>query len=167
MEPSWMRFEPAINTGVAYSIYVGGATGSMGSLQNFSTQHKTRNQEFFGSIRRSFSEFLLPVAACPCLPLSENRHVKKRQGVRCALRCISAPSSRNLGTFSRLVPEPSNLYASELKRVRGYWFLRFLCYWKLSRLPEGPLYTMINILAISLPSFFTSSVSSYMRLATS
>ena len=38
--------------------------------------------------------------------------------------------------------------------------------WKLLRLPEGPLYTTINILAIDLPSFFTSSVSSYMRLAT-
>jgi hypothetical protein len=116
-----MRFEPAINAGVVHGIYVGGATASMGSLQNFSTQHKTRNQEFLGSICRSFSEFLLPVAACPCLLLSVSRHVKK---------------------------------------VRGYWFLRFLCYWKLSRLPEGPLYTMINILAISLPSFFTSSVSS-------
>ena len=55
-EPSWMRFEPAINAGVAHSIYVGGATASMGSLQNFSTQHKTRNQEFFGSIHISFSE---------------------------------------------------------------------------------------------------------------
>ena len=31
-EPSWMRFEPAINAGVVPSIYVGGATGSMGSL---------------------------------------------------------------------------------------------------------------------------------------
>ena len=35
------------------------------------------------------------------------------------------------------------------------------------RLPEGPLCTTINILAISLPSFFTSSVSSYVKLATS
>ena len=68
-----------------------------------------------------------------------------------------------VGTFSRLVPIPSNLCAPELKRVRGYWFLRFLCYWKLSRLPEGPLYTMINILAISLPSFFTFSISSYFK----
>jgi len=32
---------------------------------------------------------------------------------------------------------------------------------KLLRLPEGPLYTTINILAIGLPSYFTSSVSSY------
>jgi len=43
--------------------------------------------------------------------------------------------------------------------VRGYWFL--LLGWKLLRLPEGPLYTTINILAIDLPSYFTSSVSSY------
>ena len=32
-------------------------------------------------------------------------------------------------------------------------------YWKLLRLPEGPLYTTTNILAICLPSFFTFSVS--------
>ena len=32
--------------------------------------------------------------------------------------------------------------------VRGYWFLRFLCHWKLPRLPEGPLYTTITYLAV-------------------
>ena len=42
MEPSWMRFEPAINAGVAYNIYVGGATGSMGSLQKLLALHKTQ-----------------------------------------------------------------------------------------------------------------------------
>ena len=34
--------------------------------------------------------------------------------------------------------------------------------WKLLRQPEGPFYTTTNILAICLPSFFTSSVS-YLR----
>ena len=32
--------------------------------------------------------------------------------------------------------------------------------WKLLRLPEGPYYTTTNILAIGLPFFFTSSISS-------
>ena len=32
--------------------------------------------------------------------------------------------------------------------VRGYWFLRFLCHWKLPRLPEGPLYTTITYLVL-------------------
>ena len=118
IEPSWMRFEPAINAGVAYNIYVGGATGSMGSLQNFSTQHKTRNQEFLGSIRRSLSEFLLPVAACPCLPLSGNRHVKKRSRFITSSELIPAYThSSYLLLCGNLFPASSNSVQPVCTRV--------------------------------------------------
>ncbi len=39
-----MRVEPAINTGVVPSIYVGGATAYMDTLLPAPTLHKTRNQ---------------------------------------------------------------------------------------------------------------------------
>jgi hypothetical protein len=36
--------------------------------------------------------------------------------------------------------------------VKGYWLLRFLCYWKLLRLPEGPFYTTISNAVSNQPS---------------
>ena len=100
MEPSWMRVEPAINAGVAHSIYVGGATGSMGSLQKLLALHKTQEpmppahnscalpattpNNAWKTPRRgtpgsgNSEHQKLLTAACPCLPLSVSRRVKKK-----------------------------------------------------------------------------------------
>jgi len=69
-----------------------------------------------------------------------------------------APGRRvlNLGTFSRQVPVPSNLCAPELKGVRGYWLLLL----ETSAATRRPPLHHYYLLAICLPSFFTSSVSS-------
>ena len=102
-EPSWMRFEPAINAGVVPSIYVGGATGSMGSLQTFSTQHKTRNQ---GPMPPSTPGSCLPklrkTPECCCLPLPAGVRAreKERGKTRFIIRSVSSlPSTIYVGTF--------------------------------------------------------------------